>query len=234
MHLSVVINVNDFSYEIPQLTNSHLIIAFANMPRHYVKVIKPTGYSYYYSEAYISDINEKYGTCVRVDMEKEVDDEISGIFDVDGYLPAFKDAKKVELIVANELRTLKIDSTPIKVFYIGKCEHIVVMSNTEGIKREDNYTSDSSFLSSTNGPQNVLVFSLPSSEMMYKSKYSVNKLSELQSAYYFESTGTNQYIYSYSPFSMNVRYYIGPQSKSRSHIYCKNNNNELLLSEYLK
>lgn len=234
MHVSVVINVKDFTYELPQLTNSHLIIAYANKPTHYVKRISQSSYGYYQGNLYFTDIHENYGTCVHIDMEKSVEYEISGIFDVDGCLPAFKDAKKVEVIFSDELKTLKIDSTPIKVICMTKCEQIVVMSNAEGIKREDNYTDDSSILSSTNGPQNILVFFIKKSFWSSKYNYSVNTISEMQSAYYFESSNTNQYIYSYSPFSVKVRYYIGPQSKSRSHIYCKNNNNELLLSEDLK
>ena len=97
-----------------------------------------------------------------------------------------------------------------------KCEQIVVMSNVAGIKREDNYTDDSSILSSTNRPQNILVFFIKKSFWSSKYNYSVNTMSGQQSAYYFESTGTNQYIYSYSPFSMNVRYYIG--EKNIAHI----------------
>ena len=70
MHVSVVINVKDFTYELPQLTNSHLIIAYANKPTHYVERISQSSYGYYQGNLYFTDIHENYGTCVHIDMEK--------------------------------------------------------------------------------------------------------------------------------------------------------------------
>ncbi|EAY15349.1 hypothetical protein TVAG_224250 [Trichomonas vaginalis G3] len=188
MYVNIIMNVANFSYEFPQLQNFHLIYAYTQTAEIMHKDIYSDGKSNGGGTlTYEHEIPKgHYFVSVKISDNTISDDVTSGIFNVENCLSAMDYAQKSVLLYPFKLYSLKVDSTPIKYVV---CEfgfkHFVVLAKN-GIKQVDNHTEDSSYLSSTNGQQDVLALFIPIDSYSFKVKYSVNTISDQALSYYIE------------------------------------------------